>query len=104
TPTLRSWIRRNELDVDHLGPRDNPLALARHPLSAPVRHELLNCLRGRELQDLDLHRLPARAAAPGPLQDPAAVPGGDAEDLVLVGEQAVFGSGPGPQQYAHRYG
>ncbi len=104
TPTLRSWIRLNELDVDHLGPGDNPLTLARQRLPVPVRHELLDCLRRRELQELDLHRLPARAVAPGPLPDPAAVPGGDAEDLVLVGEQAVLGARPGPQQYAHRHG
>jgi hypothetical protein len=67
----------DQLDVDHLGPGDNPVPLAGQPLPSPVRHELADGLRRRKLQQLDLQQLPVPAAAPGSLQDPSAVPGGD---------------------------
>jgi guanidinobutyrase / D-arginase len=96
----------SELDLDDLGHRDDPVAFVGQRLPPRVGHELIDRPLRRELQRLDLQRLDLQrvvvTAVPGPLDDPAAVLGGDAEDLVLVRDKAALRAGLGPQQHAER--
>jgi len=88
--------RLDQIDFYDLGSRDSPLSLVSHGQPPVVGHVVIECRRGRELQQLNLQRLPVRAGAPHTLKHPAAVLGKQIQNPVLVGDQGALSARPRP--------
>jgi len=63
-PRPVALTRLNQLDVYYLGSRNSPVPFISERQPPAVGHVVIECRRRRELEKLDLQRLPICAAAP----------------------------------------
>jgi hypothetical protein len=92
----------HQADLYDLGLCDDSVPLTGKRLPAVVGHKRIEAAGRGELQKLDLQRLPVSPAAPGPLQNPAAVLGSNTKDVVLISDQAILGVRSRPQKNTKR--